>query len=131
MRINESKVRVILALLTPPMLIGMALLTLAVESPVAVPITFGVLGALLGIVVLFDFPLAIDVSTESLDRLCLIRRQSLPWETVGTIIKPKRRGLVLVTTKRKRHVLIDRILEPAERRHIIDIGESHGVQVEI
>ena len=131
MRINESKVRVILALLTPPMLIGMALLTLAVESPVAVPITFGVLGALLGIVVLFDFPLAIDVSTESLDRLCLIRRQSLPWETVGAIIKPKRRGLVLVTTKRKRHVLIDRILEPAERRHIIDIGESHGVQVEI
>ncbi|REK25145.1 MAG: hypothetical protein DWQ40_00965 [Actinobacteria bacterium] len=130
-RIPESRVRVTLAILTPPLLLGMALLTLAVESPIAVPIVFGILGTLLGIVVIFDFPLAVDLTDLGLVRVCLARRHQVRWENVAAIIKPKRRGLVLVTTARKRHVLIDRILEPSERTALMSIGDEHDIQVEL
>jgi hypothetical protein len=131
MRISESKVRVVLALATPPLLLAMALLTLAVNSPIAVPIVFGALGTLLGAVVIFDFPLAIEVNADGLVRVCLLRHHSLSWEEVAAIIKPRRRGLVLVTTNRKRHVLIDRILDPDERNRLLEEGERHGLQIGI
>jgi hypothetical protein len=37
--------------------------------------------------------------------------------------------LVLVTNRRKRHVLIDRILEPDERRRLLSEGERRGIQM--
>ncbi len=129
MRIPESKVRVALAVLTPPMLLGMALLTLAVQSPIAVPVVFGILGTLLGAVVIFDYPIAIEVNETGLIRICLLRHQRLKWEDIAAIVKPRRRGLVLVTNKRKRHVLIDRILESAERQRLLSEGERHGIQI--
>jgi hypothetical protein len=129
MRISESRVRVVLALATPPLLMAMALLTLAVGSPIGVPIVFGALGTLLGAVVIFDFPLAIEVNTNGLVRVCLLRHHSLSWEEVAAIVKPRRRGLVLVTTGRKRHVLIDRILDPDERNRLLEEGERHDIQI--
>jgi hypothetical protein len=39
--------------------------------------------------------------------------------------------LVLVTTNRKRHVLIDRILDPDERNRLLEEGERHGLQIGI
>jgi hypothetical protein len=119
------------ATITPPMMLGMALLTLAVDSPAAVPITFGLIGTFLGVIVLFDFPIAVDLAEDYLVRVCFLRHQRIPWDDVGAIIKPRRRGLVLVTTRRKRHVLVDRILEPEERRALIQKGEDHGFQVEL
>lgn len=129
MRIPESKVRVALAVLTPPMLLGMALLTLAVQSPLPVPIVFGTLGTLLGTVVIFDYPIAIEVNDTGLVRVCLLRHHRLNWGDIAAIVKPGRRGLVLVTNKRKRHVMIDRILEPAERQRLLSEGERHGIQM--
>lgn len=129
--IPESKSRVILAVLTPPLMLGMALLTLNVGSPTVVPLVFGILGTLLGLVVVFDFPMAVEVSNQGLTRICLVRRHSTPWEEIAAIIKPRRRGLVLVTTGRKRHVLVDRILDPDERTALIDFGERNGAQVEL
>jgi hypothetical protein len=131
MQINESKVRVTLAVLTPPLLLGMAILTLAVDSPIAVPITFGILGTFLGVTVLFDFPLALVVNESNLERVSLLRRHSVPWDDVGAIVKPRRRGLILVTTARKRYVLIDRILEADERNVIMNKADIHGFQVDI
>jgi hypothetical protein len=130
LRIPESKLRVVLALITPPLMLGMALLTLTVEAPIAVPVVFGILGTLLAIVVVFDFPLAFDLSQHGLVRVCLVRRHALEWSEIAAIVKPRRRGLVLVTTNRKRHVLVDRILEEDERKALMDFGEAHGVQVE-
>lgn len=131
MLIKESKIRVALAVLTPPLLLGMALLTLAVEYPIAVPITFGILGTFLGLTVLFDFPLALIINDVDLERISLLRRHSVPWDTVAAIIKPRRRGLILVTTARKRYVLTYRILEADERNVIMNIGETHGFEVDI
>lgn len=131
MLIRESKIRVALALATPPLLLGMALLTLFVDSPIAVPIMFGLLGTFLGLTVLFDFPLALQLNESDLERISLLRRHRVAWDDVGAIIKPRRRGLIMVTTARKRYVLIDRILEADERRLIMNKGETHGFQVEI
>lgn len=129
MRIAESKIRVALAVLTPPMLLGMALLTLAVQSPVPVPVVFGILGTVLGAVVIFDYPIAIEVNDMGIVRVCLLRHHRLSWDEIAAIIKPRRRGLVLVTNSRKRHVLIDRILEPDERKRLLSEGETRGFQV--
>ena len=129
LRIPESKVRIALAVLTPPMLLGMALLTLAVQSPVPVPIVFGVLGTLLGAVVILDYPIAIELNDNGLVRICLLRHHRLGWDDIAAIIKPRRRGLVLVTNNRKRHVLIDRILEPDERQRLLSEGERRGIQM--
>jgi hypothetical protein len=130
-RIPESRVRVVLALLTPPLMLGMALLTLAVDSHISVPIVFGLLGTFLAVVVLFDFPLALNVGDDGLTRVCLLRHHVVPWDQVGAIIKPRRRGLVLVTVDRKRHVLVDKILDSQERKVLLDVGEEHDFQVEI
>lgn len=129
MRISESALRVILALATPPLLLAMALLTLTVGSPIAVPIVFGALGTLLGAVVVFDYPLAVEVNANGLVRVCLLRHHSVSWEDIAAIVKPRRRGLVLVTTSRKRHVLVDRILDPDERNRLLAEGERHDIQI--
>ncbi len=129
LRIPESKIRVVLAVVTPPMLLGMALLTLAVQSPLPVPVVFGILGTLLGAVVIFDYPIAIEVNDHGLVRICFLRHHRLNWDEIAAIVKPRRRGLVLVTIDRKRHVLIDRILEPDERQRLLSEGERHGVQM--
>jgi hypothetical protein len=129
--IRESKVRVALAVATPPLLLGMAILTLAVDSPIAVPITFGILGTFLGVTVLFDFPIALILNDAGLERVSLLRRHAVTWDDVGAIVKPRRRGLILITTARKRYVLIDRILEADERNLIMNKGDEHGFQVEI
>ena len=129
LRIPESKVRVTLAVLTPPMLLGMALLTLAVQSPMPVPVVFGILGTILGAVVVFDYPIALELNDDGLVRICLLRHHRLSWDDIAAIVKPRRRGLVLVTNRRKRHVLIDRILEPDERLRLLSEGERRGIQM--
>lgn len=130
-RIRESAVRVGLALVAPPLLAGLALLTWTVLAPPAVPIVFAIFSVLLAIVVMFDFPLAIELGPTGLTRLCLLRRHTLLWEDIAVIIKPKRRGLLIVTKSRKKHVLIDRILEESERKTLLDHGDRHDVQVEL
>lgn len=131
MRIKESRIRVVLALTAPPLLAALALLTWIVEAPTTVPVVFGVLAALLTIVVVYDYPLAIELTPDSLQRLCLFRRHILPWDEVAAIIKPRRRGLIVVTRGRKKHVLIDRILNESERLALMQQGDKHRIQVEL
>jgi hypothetical protein len=94
-----------------------------------VPIVFGILGTLLGTVVIFDYPIAIELNDNGLVRICLLRHHRLSWDDIAAIVKPRRRGLVLVTNRRKRHVLIDRILEPDERLRLLSEGERRGIQM--
>lgn len=131
MRIPESKIRVSLAVVTPPLLLGLAILTLSVDSPIAVPIVFGTLGTILAVIVLFDFPIALQTSDDGLTRICLLRHHRVAWRDISIIIKPRRRGLIMIKTNRKRYVLIDRVLEGSERTHLMDLSDRHGFQVEI
>jgi len=124
-------VRVTLALVTPPLLAGMAVLTWLVNAPTTVPVVFGIFAAFLAVVVLLDFPLAIVLGDESLDRHSLGRKHQIPWSDIAAIIKPRRRGLVLVTRERKKYVLIDRLLNETERKELLTRGEAHGIQVEL
>lgn len=123
--------RIGLALLAPPLLAGLALLTWTVAAPPAIPIVCTILSVLLAMVVMFDFPLGIELSPTGLTRLCLFRRHTLKWEDIAVIIKPNRRGLLVVTKSRRKHVLIDRILDQSERNALMDHGDLHGVQVEL
>lgn len=123
--------RVTLALVTPPLLAGMAVLTWLVNAPTTVPVVFGIFATFLGVIVLYDFPLAIVLGDESLDRQSLVRRHEIAWDEIAAIIKPRRRGLVLVTKDRKKYVLIDRLLDEPERKELLSRGERHGIQVEL
>lgn len=131
MRIQESLVRVTLALVTPPLLAGMAVLTWLVNAPSTVPVVFGIFAAFLAVIVLFDFPLAIILRDESLDRQSLVRRHQIPWDEIAAIIKLRRTGLVLVTREHKKYVLIDRLLNESERKELLSRGERHGIQIEL
>lgn len=131
MRIPESKVRVSFAVIMPPLLLALAILSLSVKSPIAVPIVFGTLGTILAVIVLFDFPIALETTDDGLSRICMLRHQRVPWEDISVIIKPRRSGLIMIKTNRKRYVLLDRILEADERTHLSDLGEKHRFQVEL
>jgi hypothetical protein len=114
LRLNESRLRVAMSLATPPLLVALAWGAWALEAPRLVVAGLAVLAALLGYVAIFDFPLAIEVDSEGIHRVCLIRRQTEPWEDIAAVVQPRQKGLVLVTTSRKRHILLDRSLEEGE-----------------
>jgi hypothetical protein len=114
LKLKESKPRVALSVATPPLLLIMAWGSWAVEAPMWLTAILAVLAALLGYVVAFDFPLAIEVDGEGIHRLCLLRRQLLKWDDIAGIVQPRKRGLVLVTEDRKRRILLDRGFDEGE-----------------
>ena len=114
LRLSESRLRVAMSLATPPLLVLLAWGAWALEAPSLVVAGLALLAAVLGYVAVFDFPLAIEVDSEGIHRVCLVRRQTEPWDDIAAIVQPRQRGLVLVTTNRKRHILLDRSLEEGE-----------------
>jgi hypothetical protein len=61
-------------------------------------------------VAVFDFASAVELDAEGIRRVCLLRRQLLPWGEITGIVQPRKRGLVVITDDRKRHILIDRMI---------------------
>ena len=112
--LGESKLRIALSVATPPMLLLMAWGSWAVEAPVLLTAILAGLTALLGYVVAFDFPFAIEVDGEGIHRLCILRRQLVRWDDIAGIVQPRKRGLVMVTEDRKRRILLDRTLKEGE-----------------
>lgn len=127
MRIHEARSRVALSLATPPLLFGLAWTSWLTQGPTALTASFALLAAGLGYVVLFDFPLAVEVDGNGIHRLSLLRRRHLPWEEVVRIVKPRRRGLFVVDRAGKRHILVDRTLEEGELRLLRSQAERHQV----
>ncbi|HEY4606398.1 MAG TPA: PH domain-containing protein [Acidimicrobiia bacterium] len=115
LKLGESRLRIALSVATPPLLVFLAWGSWAVDAPSLVTWVLVVLIVLLGYVVAFDFALAIEVDANGIHRRCLLRRQLIPWGEIAGIVQPGRRGLVVVTDNRKRHVLLDRRLEEGER----------------
>lgn len=114
LRLSESRLRVALSLATPPLLVLVAWGAWAIDSPPLAVAVLALLAAGLGYVAAFDLPLAIEIGDDGMSRICLVRRQLIPWNEIASIAQPRKSGLLLVTTAKKRHILLDRALEPAE-----------------
>lgn len=99
---------------TPLLLLLLAWGAVIVEAPVAVPVTLILLATALGYIALFDFAVAVDVDDTGITRRCLLRRQHMPWGEIEAVVKPRRRGLIVVTRDRRRRILLDRGLEEDE-----------------
>ena len=122
MRIRESRWRAGLSLVTPPLLVIMAWGAYVVDAPIAVTGVLATLAALLGYVVVFDFPFSIDIDDEGIQRNGLIRDQLIEWGQIELISRPKRRGVTAVIKSGKQVILIDRGLDSAE----VDLIETQA-----
>lgn len=114
MRLDESRWRLVLSLVTPPLLVAMAWISELVDAPVFLSLALAGLAALLGYVALFDYARSIEVGEHGVDRICILRRQHTPWDDIAVIARPRGKGLVLVTKSGKSRVLLDRRLEDDE-----------------
>ncbi|MGH8914407.1 MAG: hypothetical protein ACRDZM_07825 [Acidimicrobiia bacterium] len=129
--LRESRVRVALAIVTPPLLLLLALGSWAVEAPLALTAILAGLTALLGYVVAFDFPLAIEIDGEGIHHACLLRRRLSRWDDITAIVQPRKRGLVLVTNDRKRRILLDRALDEPELDQLRTVARSREIDFDL
>lgn len=130
MRIPESRFRVILSMAAPPSLLVLVWGAWEVDAAWPVTAILAVLAVLLGYVILFDFPVALELDESGVHRACLLRRHTVPWDAIAAIVQPRRRGLLLITEDRKRHSLLDRRLDDDELDLLRDEAEMRGVRVE-
>jgi hypothetical protein len=128
--LDEARWRVFLSLATPPLLVGMATLAYVVEAPVLFSLVLAVLALFLGYVALFDYARAVEIDEEGVSRICVLRRERIPWTEIAAIVQSGRRGLVLVTRHRKRRVLLDRGLIGTEHERLRAQTRIHGVEGE-
>jgi len=122
MKIRESRLRAGLSLMTPPLLVMMAWGGYLIDSPTAVTAVLTILAAVLGYVVVVDFPFSIDIDDEGVRRNGLIRSQLIEWDQIDRIAKLRGRGVTAFTKSGKRLVLIDRGLDPSE----VDLIETQA-----
>jgi predicted membrane-bound spermidine synthase len=128
--LDEARWRVFLSLATPPLLVGMAALAYVVEAPALFSLVLALLALVLGYVALFDYARAVEIDQSGVTRICVLRRETIPWEEVAAIVQSGRRGLVLVTRHRKRRVLLDRGLIGTEDERLREQTRLHGVEGE-
>jgi hypothetical protein len=103
---------------------------LAVDASVFLTALLALLTAGLGYVAAFDFPIAVDVDSSGIHRICLLRRQLVAWDDIAAIVQPRNRGLVVVTEDRKRHILLDRLLQAGELDLLRAQAQSRDVKTE-
>ncbi|GEM_PF-2086095 len=130
-KLPESRLRIGLSLLTPPSLLALVWGAWAVQAPVWVTAGLLLLALFLGYVVAFDFSTALQIDSEGIHRLCLLRRETLRWEDIAAIVQPRRRGLILVTKDRKRRILLDRRLDSVELDLLRSRAQERDVRLEI
>lgn len=87
LRIKESKLRSPLSVATPPLLLIMGLGVAGVDGPLLVVLICVFLATVLGYVMLWDFPLSIDVDERGIQRNCLLRRDLLQWDDLEGITR--------------------------------------------
>jgi hypothetical protein len=130
MRAEESRTRIALSVAAPALLLLVAWGFWSVDAAMPLIATVLVLAVLLGYVVAFDFPTSIEVDSTGINRVCLFRRHVLEWDDILGIVQPRRGGLVVMTKDRKRHVLLDRLLEPEELDVLRVEAERNEVRIE-
>jgi hypothetical protein len=130
MKAEESRTRIALSVAAPALLLLVAGGFWSVDAAMPLIATVLVLAVLLGYVVAFDFPTSIEVDSTGINRVCLFRRHVLHWDDILGIVQPRRGGLVVMTKDRKRHVLLDRLLEPEELDVLRVEAERNEVRIE-
>lgn len=143
--LHSSAWRLGLQLLTPPVLLWLGVTGLGAGVR-PFPLVLAVLGLGAAVVVLFDLPVRSEFTAEGVTRVCVLRRQSLPWSQVvaverasgmpsrpGEDGKPKppgsSRGLVARTGPRRVHLLVDRRESHAEYEAIRTLLRDRGTQL--
>lgn len=130
LRLSESRLRIALSVATPPLLLAAAWGSWAVDASVFLTALLALLTAGLGYVAAFDFPIAVDVDSSGIHRICLLRRQLVAWDDIAAIVQPRNRGLIVVTEDRKRHILLDRFLEAGELDLLRAQAQLRDVKIE-
>jgi hypothetical protein len=128
LRIKESKLRAGLSIATPPLLLIMGLGVAGVDGPLLVALVCTFLATVLGYVMLWDFPLSIDIDESGIQRNCVLRRDLLEWDDLEGITRARRRGVTAVTKSGKQKILIDRHLDDSETDLLETQAQLRGVK---
>jgi hypothetical protein len=90
------------AFVTPVLLVALGAMGWASIGARPVPLTFLLVGAALGAVVLFDYPSRVEFDRNGVHRVCPLRRQSLPWERVRSFERPRPSSMATLRNLRER-----------------------------
>ena len=122
MRLRESRFRAVVSMVTPPLLVAIALGAFVVDAPSLLTVAVLILAVFLGYSVLFDFPLSVDLDDKGIHRNSLLRQQTLHWDDIEGIAKVRSKGAMAVTKSGKKLILVDRALKESE----VDLLEAEA-----
>jgi hypothetical protein len=138
------------AFTTPLILVALGALGWSGIGPRPVPMTFLFVGAVLGAVVLLDYPSRVVFDRHGIYRVCILRRHSLPWDRLAAIERPRPSsvatmrnlrdrpdepiisgGLIARSTGRRRWLLTDRLESRPEYDRIRELLDRLGRPVRL
>jgi hypothetical protein len=90
------------AFVTPLVLVVLGLMGAASIGARPVPVTFLVVGLLLGAVVLTDYPSRVEFDRAGVHRICPLRRHCLPWERIAAFERPRPTSIATMRNMRER-----------------------------
>jgi hypothetical protein len=100
--IHTSVRGLLAAFATPVILVVLGLMGLASIGARPVPMTFLLVGAGIGLVVLFDYPSRVEFDRQGVHRVCPLRRHSLPWGRLRAFERPRPSSLATMRNLRER-----------------------------
>ena len=114
----------VLAFVSPLALMGLGVLAVVAEGMNAFSLVLVVVGGLLLLTTLFDFPIWTSFDHEGIVRRTVLRAHRLPWSRITTVarapasrLKPRnmrRAGPLVATIGRRRYLLLDCVEGPDE-----------------
>ncbi len=101
-----------------------------------IPTVLFIAGWLFVITMLFDFPIATEITADGVERRMMLRRHHLSWDRVEqltrtrpTMIRVDRRlehGALAAKRGRRRYLLVDRLESAAEYDRMVEVIEGGG-----
>jgi hypothetical protein len=138
------------AFATPLILIALGVLGWTGIGARPVPLTFLLVGAVLGAVVLFDYPSRVVFDRDGIHRVCALRRHSLRWDRLAALERPRPSsvatmrnlrerpdepivsgGLIARSTGRRRWLLTDKLESRPEYDRIRELLDRLGRPVRL
>jgi hypothetical protein len=135
---------------SPAILVTLGLMGWAGIGARPVPVTFILVGAALGAVVLMDYPRRVRFDRAGVHRICPLRRHSLGWERLASFERPRPSstatlrnmterpdetivsgGLIARGTGRRRWLLTDRLESRDEYDRLRDLLDTLGSPVRL
>jgi hypothetical protein len=148
--IHTSVRGLLAAFVTPLILVTLGLMGVASIGARPVPVTFLVVGLLLGAAVLADYPSRVEFDRAGVHRICPLRRHSLPWERIAAFERPRPTsiatmrnmrerpdeplvsgGLIARSRGRRRWLLTDRVESREEYDRLRQLMDTVGARVRL